>query len=209
MTNQHDRLRQARIAAGYRFATRAAEAFGWNVNSYKSNENGNAPFSYDQGKVYARAFKVSPVWLYDDDFNGPMRNNSPHQHGAIRSLSIEGKVAAGATGYFDSDGSPGSGNDVMFDPDEITLTLQVEGDSMVPRFKDRDIVCFGYRYDDPTPLIGREVMAQEANNGRKLLKVLQEGSAPGLWTLYSVNTSYDPIKDIELDWVLPVKWVKV
>jgi hypothetical protein len=48
-------------------------------------------------------------------------------------------------------------------------------------------------------------MAQ-LKNGKKLFKILRKGSRPGLWDLYSINPEYDPIRDQELDWVLPVKW---
>lgn len=65
MSDRADRLRQARIAAGFEKPVEAAERFGWNPNSYKSNENGNAPFSFKKAKEYAAAFRVRPEWLYD------------------------------------------------------------------------------------------------------------------------------------------------
>src|SRR5258707_12322182 len=65
MDERYQRLRQARIAKGFEPASAAADAFGWNRNTYVSNENGNAPFSYRRAKEYAAAFGVSPEWLYD------------------------------------------------------------------------------------------------------------------------------------------------
>jgi SOS-response transcriptional repressor LexA len=59
-----DRLRRTRIAAGFASAKAAAEAFGWNVNTYISNENGNAPFSFKKARLYAQRYGVSPEWLY-------------------------------------------------------------------------------------------------------------------------------------------------
>src|ERR1700722_13726763 len=64
------RLRQARTAKGFDTAAAAADAFSWNRNTYGSNENGNAPFSYRRAKEYAQAFGVRPEWLYDAA--GPM-----------------------------------------------------------------------------------------------------------------------------------------
>ncbi|MDB5427293.1 MAG: hypothetical protein JWR43_1268, partial [Phenylobacterium sp.] len=52
---RYHRLRQARIAKGFETAAAAADAFGWNRNTYASNENGNAPFSYRRAKEYAVA----------------------------------------------------------------------------------------------------------------------------------------------------------
>ena len=64
METAADRLRQARIAKGYDQASDAAAAFGWNRNTYLSNENGNAPFSYKKAQAYAQAFGVAADWLY-------------------------------------------------------------------------------------------------------------------------------------------------
>jgi SOS-response transcriptional repressor LexA len=67
MNDRAARLRDARAAAGFERPGDAAARFGWNVNTYKSNENGNAPFSFAKAKVYAKALGVRPEWLYDSD----------------------------------------------------------------------------------------------------------------------------------------------
>jgi len=64
MTNPSDRLRQARIRKGFEQAIDASVAYGWNRNTYASNENGNAPFSFKSAQKYARAFGVRAEWLY-------------------------------------------------------------------------------------------------------------------------------------------------
>ncbi len=46
----------------------------WKANTYKSNENGNAPFSFDAAKAYAKAFKVRAEWLYAG--SGAMRERA-------------------------------------------------------------------------------------------------------------------------------------
>jgi aspartate ammonia-lyase len=50
------RLKEARRACGYPTAVAAADAFGWSRNTYSSNENGNAPYSFQRAKAYAEAF---------------------------------------------------------------------------------------------------------------------------------------------------------
>src|SRR6187455_208215 len=65
MDGRAQRLRQARIDRGYDTAASAADVHGWNRNTYASNENGNAPFSYRRAKEYAAALGVSAEWLYD------------------------------------------------------------------------------------------------------------------------------------------------
>lgn len=79
MNDRADRLRQARIAAGFARPVEAAARHGWNVNTYKSNENGAAPFSFAKAKDYARAFAVRAEWLYDggDTHAGPASRPVP------------------------------------------------------------------------------------------------------------------------------------
>lgn len=63
MPTPADRLRRALKQANFT-APRAAERFGWNYNTLKSNMNGNAGFSYEMAKDYGRALRVSPEWLF-------------------------------------------------------------------------------------------------------------------------------------------------
>ena len=65
MSEAGRRLKAARIARGFKTAAAAAEAFGWNRNTYSSNENGNAPFSFRRAKEYAAAFGVDALMLYE------------------------------------------------------------------------------------------------------------------------------------------------
>src|SRR3954469_5903374 len=90
MAERHDRLRQARIAAGFERASDAATRFGWNENTYKSNENGNAPFSFRKARDYAEAFGVRAEWLYDE--------TAPTQAGSEPMVRIIGRVGADTEG---------------------------------------------------------------------------------------------------------------
>lgn len=59
----HERLRNARIAAGHATAKAAAAARGWNVSTFHAHENGSRAFSWERAVVYAAALNVSPEWL--------------------------------------------------------------------------------------------------------------------------------------------------
>jgi SOS-response transcriptional repressor LexA len=63
MSNQADRLREARLKAGYSSASAAARAFGWTESAYRHHENGTRPFDIETAKRYGRAFKVNPGYL--------------------------------------------------------------------------------------------------------------------------------------------------
>ena len=59
-----ERLKAARIKAGFATAKAAAESRGWKAAGYTHHENGQRPY-FDTSSLmrYARAFKVSPAWL--------------------------------------------------------------------------------------------------------------------------------------------------
>lgn len=59
-----ERLEQARRLAGFKSPRKAAEAFGWNKNTYKSRESGIRGMPpQDIVAMYARAFNVDFLWL--------------------------------------------------------------------------------------------------------------------------------------------------
>jgi SOS-response transcriptional repressor LexA len=90
-----DRLRRARINGGYDSASAAAQAFGWNVNTYVSNENGNAPFSFNKARTYAGAFGVSAEWLYTGAGEPVGVSPMPGMRPISRAVPVIGVVQAG------------------------------------------------------------------------------------------------------------------
>ncbi len=85
---------------------------------------------------------------------------------------------------------------------EAEECLQVDGDSMEPVYRHRDLL-FPRAPRKPTELVGRIVAAQ-IKNGPRVVKILQKGSARGRWTLVSVNPLHEPIKDCELETVAAI-----
>jgi hypothetical protein len=57
------RLREARKKAGYRSASAAARAHGWQDSAYRHHENGTRNYGIEQALSYGRAFNVSSSWL--------------------------------------------------------------------------------------------------------------------------------------------------
>lgn len=201
MSERHDRLRQARIAAGFKTQAEAVRRFGWNPNTYKSNENGNAPFSYDQAKEYARAYRVEPVWLYDA--TGPMRENG--------GTPIIGRVGADPAGRVvrllgqeshDLAPLPTGGT-------SDSVALEVDGHSMRGFADDGALVYFESQATPPTEdMIGEVVVVQVArgvdptDDEDILVKRLQRGSAPGLYDLESIVGPV--LKDVPLRWAAEI-----
>lgn len=60
---QAERLKEARIAAGFESAEAACQAFGWKAAAYRHHEGAVRSFDVETAARYARAFRVSPAWL--------------------------------------------------------------------------------------------------------------------------------------------------
>ena len=59
----NDRLKKARIEAGYKRAVEAIRAFGFTKTTYQAHEAGQRGLTAGTAGRYAKAFKVSPEWL--------------------------------------------------------------------------------------------------------------------------------------------------
>jgi transcriptional regulator with XRE-family HTH domain len=192
MGERHERLREARIAAGYERASDAAARFGWNENTYKSNENGNAPFSFRKAKEYAEAFGVRAEWLYDAA--GAVR---PDAEPMVR---IIGRVGADTEGaVIQTSGQEGF--DMVPVPPGGTsaaVALEVVGHSMRAVAEDGSLIYFEDQRNPPAPDMLGYYCIVEIEDGRVLFKRLLRGSAPGLFVLESQVGP--PIEDVRLRW---------
>jgi len=85
-----------------------------------------------------------------------------------------------------------------------TVAVLVQGDSMLPVYRDGDIIYYDPP-EDPAGLVGRDVVARLAD-GRQLVKQLMMGTSDVVWTLLSHNAA--PIVDVAIEWVARVRWVQ-
>ena len=181
MDGRSERLREARVARGYETAAAAADAFGWNRNTYASNENGNAPFSYRKAKDYAAALGVRPEWLYDAA--GPMRPSV--EPGFVPIVGMVGANPDGvvlfAMGQEPTDLAP-----IPPGGTEKAAALRVSGHSMRGVADDGALIYFEDQRTPPTPDMLGHVIVVETDTDEVLVKRLLRGSRPGLYDLESV-----------------------
>jgi transcriptional regulator with XRE-family HTH domain len=186
-------LKQLRQARGWTHE-QAAEAMGISRGQLIKLERGERRLTADYIRLAAEAFGASELEVL----------------GTPRAVRLVGKVGAGAEVHlFDGDASSERIDEVEAPPgaDESTVAVIIEGDSMSPRYMERETIYYR-RADaagDPTSLIGREVVVRLAD-GRTFVKVLRRGSSPGYFTLFSYNAP--PMEDVVVEWVVPVKWVR-
>lgn len=180
MDERFQRLRHARNEAGFETAAAAAEAFGWNRNTYASNENGNAPFSYRRAKDYAAAFKVRPEWLYDAA--GGMRATAPGMAPVI------GRVGANPGGDVLLASGQDGGELAPIPPGgtDKAVALLVSGHSMRGLADDGALIYFEDQRTSPSADMLGQVVVLETETDEVLVKRLLRGSAPGLYDLESI-----------------------
>lgn len=201
MTERHDRLRQARIAAGFKTQADAVRRHGWNPNTYKSNENGNAPFGFEQGKAYAKAYRVTPQWLYDGA--GEMRLDA--------GVPVIGRVGADPEGRVirTADQSSGDSAPAPTGGTSDSVALEVDGHSMRGFADDGALIYFERQATPPTEdMIGEVVVVQVARGDDPtedediLVKRLQRGSREGVYDLESIVGP--PLRDVQIRWAAEI-----
>lgn len=186
MSEKHERLRQARVDAGYRHASDAANALGITASTYRAHENGQNDFGLEEAKVYAKKFNVDPLWMMaaglferHTEPGGNVVHLTPTDHRAIhaanakigdsivghgRKIPVYGRAVGGVHGEFEMNGS--TLYEVMAPPVLSGVTkayaVVVTGESMFPRYEDGEI-CFV----DPTRRVrrGDYVIAQIHSEG--------------------------------------------
>jgi transcriptional regulator with XRE-family HTH domain len=181
MDGRAQRLRQARVDRGFETAAAAADAHGWSRNTYASNENGNAPFSYRRAKEYAAAFGVSAEWLYDAA--------GPALSAATSGLApVIGYVGANPDGIvlFATGNDPSELAPLPPGGGDRAKALKVVGHSMHGVADDGALIYFEDQRTPPTPDMLGHVVVVETDGDEVLVKRLLRGSRPGLFDLESV-----------------------
>lgn len=186
MSEQSDRLRKARIEAGHKsgrdgFRAVVKRGVDVSVNTYASNENGNAPFSFSRAQDYASVYDVRAEWLYSGD--GPMRDA-----GAVPMVRIIGSVGANPDGrvilsqadarYDMAPAPPGAG--------ERVVALEVDGHSMRGVADDGALIYFEDQRTPPTEEMLGHIVILETDDGLVLVKRLLRGGTRGKFDLESI-----------------------
>lgn len=85
------------------------------------------------------------------------------------------------------------------------IALQVQGDSMLPKYDPGDIIYIRRDHEGVLPAYIGWHCAVRTVEGGTYLKILEPGSEPGKYTLLSHNAP--PMRDVELEWAAPVLYV--
>jgi phage repressor protein C with HTH and peptisase S24 domain len=119
-------------------------------------------------------------------------------------VQVVGYIGAGGSVVFEDLGH----EDDVLRPPGITgtlIALVVRGTSMLPKYREGDIIYIQREHDGLLPDYIGEDCAVRLASGETYIKQLVKGSAEGRYTLLSLNAA--PIEDVEVDWATPVRFI--
>ncbi|KMO10403.1 peptidase S24 [Methylobacterium platani JCM 14648] len=199
---QGERLRQARLAAGYRSARDAALQNAWPESTYRAHEAGTRTIGQDDAERYAARFRrdgveVSAKGLLFGDDDAP--DEGAQAGGMV--VGVKGLISAG--GLIETgDEQPGPDGDlfritVPFGVPPGTIAFRVAGLSMYPKYEPDDVVLCAEAGESPDRLLDLYAAVATAEGHRFLKKILR-GSQRGTYHLESHNAPLMP--DRRLVW---------
>lgn len=119
-------------------------------------------------------------------------------------VSVVGFIGAGGEVIFEDLGQ----EDTVLRPPGISgtlIALVVRGSSMLPKYRDGDIIYIQRTHDGVLPDYIGEDCAVRLATGETYIKQLMKGSEDGRFTLLSLNAP--PMEDVEVEWATLVRFV--
>lgn len=124
-------------------------------------------------------------------------------------VPIVGKIGAGGEVIFEELGNEQGGEfETVVRPPGVSgdlIALMVEGSSMLPKYRDGDIIYVQRNHDGVLPEYIGEDCAVRLADGATYIKQLIFGNEEGKFTLISLNAP--PIENVEVEWATPVVFI--
>jgi Predicted transcriptional regulator len=123
-------------------------------------------------------------------------------------VAIAGYIGAGGHVIFEDYGETLEPDHTVMRPPGISgtlIALVVRGHSMLPKYRDGDIIYIQRTHDGLLPEYIGDDCAVRLRSGETFIKQLAHGSKPGLYTLRSLNAP--DMDDLELEWATPILFI--
>ena len=120
----------------------------------------------------------------------------------LNTVPIMGRVGAGAVIEPDNEQVPPEGLgevELPFPITEETVAFEVEGDSMLPKYENGDIIVVYREQRHPLSSFYGEEAAVRLKTGERYLKTIGRGKSPTVVNLTSFNAK--PITGVKLEWI--------
>lgn len=197
------RLRHYREAAGFRSASAAARQYRWVDSTLRSHENGTRPIGDDDAHRYAEKFsRPGRKITAQDIMYGPAENRGEPPEMGVARVPVMGKVGAGGDVDPEYEQVPPDGLyqvELPFVvPDEL-IAFQVEGESMMPKYEDGDVILVWRETKKPLEsFYGREAIVR-TSDGHRYIKTILYGKTRAVVNLQSFNAKL--IEGVRLEWI--------
>lgn len=198
-----ERLRAYREAAGFKSAADAARRYRWTASTLRSHENGNRTIGPDDAEKYAEKFSRPGRKVTGRDIMyGPLETaTNPAETGIIH-VPVMGMIGAGATIEPEFEQIPPDGLyqiELRIAVHEDLIAFQVEGDSMMPRYDDGDVILVWREQKRALESFYGQEAAVLTSDGRRFLKTILYGKSRAVVNLQSFNAKL--IEAVRLEWI--------
>lgn len=200
---QAARLRDYRLTAGFKSASEAARTFGWTPSTYISHENGTRKIGDDDADKYASKLSLRGRRITGRDIMyGPTESVPEVAKTVTPRVRVMGYVGAGGDVDPDYEQVPPEGLreiELPFSvPDEL-IAFEVDGDSMLPKYEDRDVILVWRETRRPIEsFYGKEAVVR-TSDGHRYIKTILYGKNRSVVNLQSFNAKL--IEGVRLEWI--------
>ncbi|WP_172841983.1 S24 family peptidase [Bradyrhizobium lablabi] len=197
------RLKAYREAAGFRFAAEAARRYRWVEPTYRSHENGTRPIGDDDADRYAIGFSRPGRKITGKDIMyGPAETPADPSESGILRVPVVGMIGAGAVVEPEFEQVPEGGIyevELPYAVPEDLIAFQVEGDSMMPRYDDGDVILVWKDQKRSLESFYGEEAAVRTHDGRRYIKTILYGKTRQTVNLQSFNAKL--IEGVRIEWI--------
>lgn len=189
-----DRLRNARLAAGYKSASEAAREFGFHQQNIRDHEAGRRGIHTKHAREYAQAFGISPSWL--------LTGERPR---GDKELAVQ--FAIGDGGYVEPRSATAKELKVWAAapaPPSAQAAV-IETDDLYPVLRRGQVVIWWERRSNVAALVGQECVV--CVNETVSIRSLEPSAEKGLYTLTPIVGGRQPERNVDVEWAAPIEVV--
>jgi len=198
-----NRLKTAMQKAKIKSAAELSRLTKLNEVTVRAYANGTRNMPLEECFVLAKALKADPFWLFDGKARPELSNVTPSE---IPVYGYAGAREAVDIIPFDDQGAIDEVQPLR--AEDGYKAVIVRGSSMLPAYRDGDVLFFREDHTHPDQLIGRDCVILTSDKDRAYVKRIMAGSKKGHFTLLSYASGIDPLPDVKILKAWPIEWIR-